>query len=269
MTACFVPYWMMSVCPLLIESCRFYTRCSWVSAHNTASKNRYQQRPPSVLLVATYSGCVLSTEHTSVTKNGMLNISILHKYEKKCSKLCCFKDQTSLKWDQFCASCWISNLLPHMLIFSLWLIRAILLQVLLLLTASRWQRCRTHCYDVQKAIGHSLFTFLTSWYKGCSSKEWKQLCLPSVSAGVSAVCLWGRLFLFLKMLPHIVGHTAHPLCAVLSGCLFAVIPPFINMQSKWVVLHLQFDLSQQYKPVTNWSAFEPDTSKWCSKIGNG
>lgn len=179
------------------QSFRFSTRCSWASAHNsTASKNRYQQRPPAVLLVVTYSGCVeLSAEHTSVTKNGMLNITILHKYEKKCSKLCCFKDRTSLKWDRFCASCWISNLLPHMLIFSLCApIHQRNSEVLLLLTASRWQRCRTHCYDVQKAIGRSLFTFLKSWFKGCSSKERKQLCLPSVSAGVSAVCLWGRFF---------------------------------------------------------------------------
>lgn len=167
----------------------------------------------------------------------------------------------------------IFSLTCSYVLYVLRLIRAILLQVLLLLTASRWQRCRTHCYDVQKAIGRSLFTFLTSWFKGCSSKEWKQLCLPSVSAGVSAVCLWGRLFLFLKMLPHIVGHTAHPLCAVLSVYLcLQWCPPFINVQSEWVVLHLQFDLSlssQQYKPVTNWSAFEPDISKWCSKIGNG
>lgn len=87
--------------------------------HQTA-----EQRPPAVLLVISYSGCVtLSTEHTGMAKNRELNITTLLKYEKTCSKLSCFTDQINFKWDWLCASCWISYLLPHMLIFSLCAVR--------------------------------------------------------------------------------------------------------------------------------------------------
>lgn len=59
-------------------------------------------------------------------------------------------------------------------------------------------------------------------------------------------------------MPHIVSRAAPPFVVSIYHCLQQC-PSFINMQSELVFSVLQFDLSlssQQYKPVTNWSALK-------------